>query len=70
MTGARILLVDDDADMLRLLTLRLKAAGYRVSAADSAEAALTALQIERPDLVLSDVQLPGRDGLALFDDCR
>ena len=65
-----LLVVDDDADMLRLLTIRLTAAGYRVTAVTSAEAALTQLHIERPQLVLSDVQLPGRDGLALFDDIR
>jgi len=65
-----VLVVDDDADMLRLLTIRLSAAGYRVTAVTSAEAALTQLHIERPQLVLSDVQLPGRDGLALFDDIR
>ncbi len=65
-----LLLVDDDADMLRLLTMRLSAAGYRVTAAGSAEAALTQLQIERPQLVLSDVRLPGKDGLALFDEIR
>ncbi|WP_309682334.1 sigma 54-interacting transcriptional regulator [Polaromonas sp.] len=65
-----LLVVDDDPDMLRLLTIRLTAAGYRVSAVSSAEAALTQLHIERPQLVLSDVQLPGRDGLALFDDIR
>ena len=69
-TGALVLVVDDDADMLRLLTMRLQAAGYRVSTATSAEAALTQLDIERPQLVLSDVRLPGRDGLALFDDIR
>jgi two-component system response regulator GlrR len=68
--GAHLLVVDDDADMLRLLTMRLAAAGYRVSTATSAEAALTQLDIERPQLVLSDVRLPGRDGLALFDDIR
>jgi len=68
--AAHLLVVDDDADMLRLLTIRLTAAGYRVSAVSSAEAALTQLHIERPQLVLSDVQLPGRDGLALFDDIR
>jgi len=62
-----ILVVDDDADMLRLLSMRLTAAGYRVTAVGSAEAALTQLDIEKPQLVLSDVQLPGRDGLALFD---
>jgi two-component system response regulator GlrR len=67
---AHLLVVDDDADMLRLLTMRLTAAGYRVTAVTSAEAALTQLQLERPQLVLSDVQLPGKDGLALFDDIR
>ena len=68
--NAHLLVVDDDADMLRLLTMRLTAAGYRVSTATSAEAALTQVDIERPQLVLSDVRLPGRDGLALFDDIR
>ena len=68
--GTHLLVVDDDADMLRLLTIRLTAAGYRVSAVTCAEAAMTQLHIERPQLVLSDVRLPGRDGLALFDDIR
>ena len=67
---AHILVVDDDADMLRLLSMRLTAAGYRVSAVGSAEAALNQLDSEQPQLVLSDVQLPGRDGLALFDLVR
>ena len=69
-TAAHLLVVDDDADMLRLLTMRLTAAGYRVTAVTSAEAALTELQLKRPQLVLSDVRLPGKDGLALFDDIR
>jgi len=68
--GPHLLLVDDDADMLRLLTIRLTAAGYRVTAVTSAEAAMTQLHIELPQLVLSDVQLPGKDGLALFDNIR
>ncbi|RYF14886.1 MAG: response regulator [Comamonadaceae bacterium] len=66
--AARLLVVDDDADMLRLLSMRLQAAGYRVSAAASAEAALAQLELERPQLVISDVRLPGLDGLALFDE--
>jgi two-component system response regulator GlrR len=69
-SGAHLLLVDDDADMLRLLTMRLTAAGYRVSTAMSAEAALNQLAVERPALVLSDVRLPGMDGLGLFDEIR
>jgi two-component system response regulator GlrR len=66
----RILVVDDDADMLRLLSMRLNAAGYQVNAVASAEAALAQLAVERPQLVLSDVRLPGRDGLSLFDEIR
>jgi two-component system response regulator GlrR len=67
---AHVLLVDDDDDLLRLLTLRLHAGNYRVTAVASAEAALVCLALELPDLVISDVRLPGRDGLALFDDIR
>jgi len=66
----RLLVVDDDADMLRLLSMRLNSAGYRVSTAGSAESALAKLQIERPQLVLSDVRMPGQDGLALFSEIR
>jgi two-component system response regulator GlrR len=69
-SGARILVVDDDADMLRLLSMRLHAAGYLVTAVPSAEDALAQLAVQRPHLVLSDVRLPGRDGLRLFDDIR
>ena len=68
--GAHVLLVDDDADLLRLLSMRLTAAGYHVSCADSAEAALVQLAHERPQLVISDVQLPGADGLTLFGRIR
>jgi two-component system response regulator GlrR len=68
--SARVLVVDDDTDLLRLLSMRLTAAGYRVSTAESAEAALAQLALERPQLVISDVQLPGEDGLALFERIR
>jgi two-component system, NtrC family, response regulator GlrR len=69
-TGANILVVDDDPDLLKLLSMRLSGAGYRVTAAESAEEALVKIAMERPQLVLSDVQLPGKDGLALFDAIR
>ena len=67
---ARLLLVDDDADLLKLLSMRLGAAGYQVTSVGSAEAALAQIAVQRPHLVLSDVQLPGKDGLALFDAIR
>ncbi|MFU2487446.1 sigma 54-interacting transcriptional regulator [Thauera sp. WH-1] len=65
-----LLLVDDDPDLLRLLSMRLKASGYRVSTATSIEAARARLCIEGFDLVLSDVRLPDGDGLALFEEIR
>ncbi len=68
--SARVLVVDDDTDLLRLLSMRLSGAGYRVSTAESAEAAWAQLALERPQLVISDVQLPGEDGLALFERVR
>jgi two-component system response regulator GlrR len=68
--NATILLVDDDPDLLRLLSMRLTGAGLRVTAVASAEQALAHLAIERPQLVVSDVKLPGMDGLALFDLIR
>ncbi|MBP7641141.1 MAG: sigma 54-interacting transcriptional regulator, partial [Thauera sp.] len=67
---ARLLVVDDDADLLRLLSMRLQANGYRVATADCVEAARSRLGVERFDLVLSDVRLPDGDGLALFEDIR
>ncbi len=65
--STEILLVDDDHDLLRLISLRLSAAGYRVRTADSGEAALAALAIARPAAVVTDLRMPGIDGLTLFD---
>ncbi len=65
-----LLLVDDDPDLLTLISMRLTAAGYRVTAVSSAEEALARLSIELPALVITDVRLPGRDGMALFDAIR
>jgi two-component system response regulator GlrR len=67
---ANLLLVDDDPDLLKLLSMRLGAAGHNVTSVESAEAALTQLAVARPQLVVSDVRLPGRDGLTLFDEIR
>ena len=67
---AEILLVDDDPDLLQLITLRLSSAGYRVSTAGSGEEALGKLAARRPDVVITDLRMDGMDGLALFDRIR
>jgi two-component system response regulator GlrR len=66
-TRPRVLVVDDDPDLLKLLTIRLKAAGYEVNAAESAEAALAQLSHSRPSAVVTDLRMGGMDGMALFD---
>jgi two-component system response regulator GlrR len=63
----KIIVVDDDTDLLRLLTLRLTAAGYQITATESAEKAITQLSIFRPDLVIADLRMAGMDGMALFE---
>lgn len=64
---ARILIVDDDPDLLRLLAIRLEGAGHRPIAAESAEKALALLAVERPAVVITDIRMGDMDGLALFD---
>ena len=63
----KILIVDDDTDLLELLSIRLTAAGYKVDAVESAEAALNYLDVTRPQLLISDMQMSGMDGMALFE---
>jgi two-component system response regulator GlrR len=66
----RILLVDDDTDLLRLLSIRLSGAGYEVSTAESGEEAMAMLPLVRPHLVITDLRMEGMDGMALFDAIR
>jgi two-component system response regulator GlrR len=66
----RVLVVDDDPGLLRLMELRLDAAGYRVIAVDSGERALAQLAVSRPQVVVTDLQMGGIDGMALFEAIR
>jgi two-component system, OmpR family, response regulator len=63
----RLLLIDDDSDILELLTKFLRQHGYETEAANDGAAALALLQDETFDLILLDLMLPGEDGLSL---CR
>jgi two-component system, NtrC family, response regulator GlrR len=68
MFKARILIVDDDPDILRLLTFRLEGADYTVESADSAERALARMSVSTPQLVITDLRMSGMDGMALFEN--
>ncbi|HEY3328033.1 MAG TPA: sigma 54-interacting transcriptional regulator [Novimethylophilus sp.] len=63
----QILIVDDDPDLLKLLAMRLQAAGYTVASAASGEAALALVAAAKPGMVITDLRMGSMDGLSLFD---
>jgi two-component system response regulator GlrR len=67
-TNPNLLLVDDDKSLLRLLTIRLEGEGYTVTAVEDGQSALRKLQNDNYDVVLSDLRMPGLDGLSLFEE--
>ncbi len=68
--NAKILIVDDDPSLLRLLSIRLSAAGYKIESAANAKIALGILQHFIPQVVISDLRMEGMDGMALFEQIR
>ncbi len=67
---ARLLVVDDDPGLLRLLTIRLRAENYDVEAVESGVAALQALARVRPDLVITDLRMDQLDGIGLLKEVQ
>lgn len=67
MAQKKILIIDDEKDLIETLTLRLETYGYKVISAPDGVMGLKLLQSERPDLVLLDVMMPKMDGYAV---CR
>lgn len=66
----RVLLVDDDADLLHLISVRLKSNNYEVNAVNSAEQALSQLAAFKPAVVVTDLKMDGMDGMALFEEIQ
>jgi len=67
---SRILVVDDEPQLLRALGTNLKARGYQVDLAPTGEAALTLAARKHPDLVILDLGLPGIDGVEVIRGLR
>jgi two-component system response regulator GlrR len=68
--AAKLLLVDDDPSLLKLLGMRLRSEGYQVTTAGSGPEALRLLQKEKIELVISDLRMDEMDGLALFGEIQ
>src|SRR5450755_4356771 len=67
---SKLLLVDDDANTLASLSRAFRLAGHEAVVCDNAERALDLAKTQHFDMILSDVVMPGRDGLALLADLR
>ena len=63
----KILVVDDDSKLLKLLNIRLTRAGFEVQTAEHGEKALGYLPVFKPQVVITDMRMPGMDGMALFE---
>ncbi len=66
----KVLVVDDDPDLLKLLKIRLDASGYETLTAENGEAGIAKLSMVRPHVVITDLRMPGMDGMALFEQIR
>jgi len=62
-----ILVVDDDQDILKLISIRLRAAGYDTAVASDGAEAMSAISLQRPDIVITDLRMPAMDGMALLE---
>ena len=69
-TRANLLIVDDDPSVLSTLSLVLAETGYRVRTAQDASSALTAIRNESPEIILSDLNMPGISGFELLARVR
>src|SRR5580704_11455270 len=67
---AHILIIDDDANTLASLSRAFRLAGHEATVCDNAARALELAKAEHFDLILSDVVMPGKDGIALLEDFR
>jgi two-component system alkaline phosphatase synthesis response regulator PhoP len=70
MNPAKILVIDDEPSILRLITAYLKQEGYEYYTAEDGPSGLKAAQVFKPDLVVLDIMLPGMDGIELLTRLR
>lgn len=65
-----ILVVDDDTDLVEMVSMKLESENYRVAKAYDGVEAMDQIQKERPDLIVLDVMMPRKDGYVLCDELK
>jgi len=68
--GIKVLIVDDEPEIVRLVSIQLRRRGYQTLTAANAEEALELAEAEKPDVILLDINMPGLDGLSSIPDLR
>jgi DNA-binding response OmpR family regulator len=68
--SAKIFIIEDELDLVRALVMRLKAEGYQTAYITDGISALERAREEKPDLILLDICLPGRNGFEVFQQLR
>lgn len=70
MAKKKVLIVDDEQALLRILSIKLRVSGYDVLTALGGEQALALISSEHPDIMLLDVIMPGKDGFYVLEELR
>jgi DNA-binding response OmpR family regulator len=70
MARKKILVIEDEQDVAKLLVIRLKSFNYEVAVADSGIQGIELAHKEKPDLIILDLMLPAGDGLSVLDTLR
>lgn len=70
MAGKKILVVDDDVDLLKMLKIRIESEGYEFMGAQDGEEMLRVMKMKKPDLILLDIILPKMDGYSALREVR
>jgi DNA-binding response OmpR family regulator len=68
--GIRVLAIDYDRDILRLVEIKLRRAGFEVLTTANSDQALATILSHRPDVLLTEVMLPGRDGTSIVAEAK
>jgi len=70
MAKLKVLLIDDDADFIKIMSLHIAAWGYELVTASSGKEAITSVKVDKPDIVILDYVMPDMDGMKVLRQIR